>query len=143
MQEAWRQELEKMSHRPYTTGFALGQPGPEDQVYSTSSYEQTADFVGLIQGYDPETGRVTIEQRNHVKEGERLEILNPDGEIFAWTVTEMQNDQGEPITAAPHAQMVYTAKGFPDGTLVPGSWAQRKKQTLKEILDFTGLLRVK
>ena len=85
----------------YTTGFALGQPGPEDQVYSTSSYEQTADFVGLIQGYDPETGRVTIEQRNHVKEGERLEILNPDGEIFAWTVTEMQNDQGEPITQLP------------------------------------------
>jgi putative protease len=126
VQEAWRQELEKMSHRPYTTGFALGQPGPEDQVYSTSSYEQTADFVGLIQGYDPETGRVTIEQRNHVKEGERLEILNPDGEIFAWTVTEMQNDQGEPITAAPHAQMIYTAKG--DSRMEPWSLVRRLKE---------------
>jgi len=69
---------------------------------------------------------VTIEQRNHVKEGERLEILNPDGEIFAWTVTEMQNDQGEPITAAPHAQMIYTAKG--DSRMEPWSLVRRLKE---------------
>ena len=39
--DAWRVELEKISHRPYTTGFATKKPDSDSQVYTTSSYEQT------------------------------------------------------------------------------------------------------
>lgn len=108
-----KEELEKVSHRPYTTGFAVHKTGPEDQVYTTSSYEQTADFVALVRDFDPVSGRVTLEQRNHVKSGQRLEVLTPKGEIFSWTLVEMEDGDGNPIQAAPHAQMVFTAKGDP------------------------------
>jgi U32 family peptidase len=87
--------------------------GPEDQVYTTSSYEQTADFVALVKGYDPLTDRVTLEQRNNLKQGQELEVLTPSGERFSWVLEDMQDAEGQPITVAPHAQMVFTAKGDP------------------------------
>lgn len=124
--ESLRQELEKVSHRPYTTGFAVRKTGPEDQVYTTSSYEQSADFVALVKDFDPASGRVTLEQRNHVKAGEVLEVLTPGGEIFSWTLEDMQDGEGNPLTAAPHAQMVFTAKG--DGRMAPFSLVRRLKK---------------
>ena len=108
-----KNELDKVSHRPYTTGFAVHKTGPEDQVYTTSSYEQTADFVALVKGYDPVTDRVTLEQRNNLKQGQELEVLTPSGERFSWVLEDMQDAEGQPITVAPHAQMVFTAKGDP------------------------------
>lgn len=108
-----KNELDKVSHRPYTTGFAVHKTGPEDQVYTTSSYEQTADFVALVKGYDPLTDRVTLEQRNNLKQGQELEVLTPSGERFSWVLEDMQDAEGQPITVAPHAQMVFTAKGDP------------------------------
>lgn len=111
--KALQEELRKVSHRPYTTGFAVQKPGPEAQVYGTSSYIAGADFVGLIKVYDPNTNRVTVEQRNHVKTGETLEILTPGGEIFPWTLSHMLDADGQPIEAAPHAQMLFTADGDP------------------------------
>ncbi|WP_302371643.1 peptidase U32 family protein [Acidaminococcus massiliensis] len=123
--ESLREELEKVSHRPYTTGFAVRRTGPEDQVYTTSSYEQSADFVALVKGFDPATGRAALEQRNHVKEGQQLEVLTPGGEIFSWTLEEMQDGEGNPIQAAPHAQMIFTAKG--DSRMEPFSLVRRLK----------------
>jgi putative protease len=123
--KSWKDELEKISHRPYTTAFALGKPGADAQVYTTSSYEQTSDFVGLVKGYDAASGRVTVEQRNHVREGEVLEVLTPAGDLFSWTVTHMKDADGNPIDAAPHAQMIYTADG--SEKMVPYSLIRRLK----------------
>ena len=44
----WLEELEKISHRPYTTGFYFGRPDENDQVYVKSSNVQTHDFSGLV-----------------------------------------------------------------------------------------------
>ncbi len=122
----WRDELEKISHRPYTTGFAVHQPGADAQVYTTSSYEQSADFVGLIRSCDDVSGRVTVEQRNHLKAGETLEVLTPEGKIFSWTLADMKDADGIPITVAPHAQMLFTAAGQ-DG-MRPYSLVRRLKK---------------
>jgi len=119
----WRAELEKVSHRPYTTGFAIRKPDSEAQVYTTSSYEQDADFVGLVLTAPDKDGRVQLEQRNNVKAGETLEVLTPEGQVFAWTLEDMKNSDGEPITVAPHAQMKFTAKG--DVRLTPWSLVRR------------------
>ena len=108
VRKAWREELEKVSHRPYTTGFALGKPDENSQVYTTSSYEQTHDFVGIVTGYDAENKRALFEQRNNVKEGEVLELLMPDGKLLEVTLTDMRNADGEHIDCAPHAQMKFS-----------------------------------
>ncbi|MCH4156973.1 MAG: U32 family peptidase [Acidaminococcaceae bacterium] len=109
VQPGWLEELEKVSHRPYTTGFALVKPGPESQVYTTSSYIQSHDFVGLALSYDAGAQRLFIEQRNHVAEGELLEILQPDGSLTSLRLTGMRDEDNLPITCAPHAQQKFSA----------------------------------
>lgn len=60
-----------------------------------------------------------------MKEGQQLEVLTPGGEIFSWTLEEMQDGEGNPIQAAPHAQMIFTAKG--DSRMEPFSLVRRLK----------------
>ncbi|WP_423805573.1 peptidase U32 family protein [Phascolarctobacterium faecium] len=122
--DEWRQELEKVSHRPYTKGFAFGKPGSDGQVYTTSSYEQTHDFVGIVLAYDAAAKRAYIEQRNNVKNGEILELLMPDGELFPLTLEDMRNADGESIDCAPHAQQKFSIVS--DRALMPDSLLRRK-----------------
>lgn len=108
VRQEWLDELEKVSHRPYTTGFALGKPDETAQNYTTSSYLQTHEFTGLVREWD--NGRLTVEQRNNMKAGETLEIFCPDGNLKLLVLQEMRNAEDEPVTAAPHAQMVFTCR---------------------------------
>ncbi len=119
VRQEWMDELEKVSHRPYTTGFALGKPDATAQVYTTSSYLQTHEFVGLVRDWD--NGRLTVEQRNHMKEGETLEVFCPDGSLRTLVLKEMRNQDGEPIVAAQHPQMVFTcraAESIPESSIL-------------------------
>jgi putative protease len=106
VRQEWREELAKVSHRPYTTGFAFGRPTAEDQVYGTSSYEQNSDFVGLVRDYDAATGYALVEQRNNMKCGQELEIFPPQGEGWRQELRDMLDEDGEPITVAPHPQQL-------------------------------------
>lgn len=106
---AWISELNKVSHRQYTTGFAAKKPDRDAQVYTSSKYEQTHDFVGIVTGYDAAKKRAYFEQRNNVKAGEPLEILMPDGTTMPFTLQEMQEAEGAPIDCAPHAQQKFSA----------------------------------
>ena len=108
VQPEWLDELEKVSHRPYTTGFALDKPDETAQNYSTSANLQTHEFTGLVR--DWRNGRLTVEQRNHMKAGETIEVFCPDGSLKSLVLQEMRNEKGEPVTVAPHAQMIFTCK---------------------------------
>ena len=122
--QQWREELEKVSHRPYTTGFAVQKPGREAQVYTTSSYEQTHDFVGIVLSYDEQKQRAYFEQRNNVKEGEVLELLMPNGQLMEFTLEKMQDAEGLPINCAPHAQQKFSVAS--SKALLPNSLLRRK-----------------
>lgn len=102
VQDRWNVELCKVSHRNYTQGFMQGVVDEQAQVYSTSSYKQTHDFVGLTKSYDSASKRLYIEQRNNIKKDELVEILQPDGRIFSMTLADMRNDKNELIEVAPH-----------------------------------------
>ena len=106
VRKEWLEELEKVSHRAYTTGFYFHLPDAEDQIYGTSSYEQTSEFVGLVRDYDEESGFATVEQRNHMKRGEEIELFLPQGEGFRQILNEMLDEEGHPIDTAPHAQQI-------------------------------------
>lgn len=108
VQPEWLEELEKVSHRPYTTGFALGKPDENAQAYVSSAYIQTHDFTGLVKGWH--NGRLTVEQRNHMKAGETLEVFCPDGRLERLKLEDMRDAEGTPVTVAPHPQMVFTCK---------------------------------
>lgn len=106
----WREELEKISHRPYTTGFALGNPDHSAQAYARSQPEQPYDFVGLVLRWDPDTKIARIQQRNHFKTTETLECLSPEGEVFPLTIGKMTNAEGMTVLSAPHPLEIVTMR---------------------------------
>ena len=70
-------ELQKVSHREYTTGFFFGRPDGQAQNYKSSEYIQTSEFIGIVRSYD--AGYAKIEQRNHMEKGEEIEVFSPEG----------------------------------------------------------------
>ncbi len=106
----WVEEIQKASHRDFTTGFYYGNPKSEGQLYTSSSYIRTYDFVGLVKAYDPETQIATIEQRNKFSVGDTVEIFGPDIRHFDYEVKGMWNEKQESISSAPHAQEIIFLK---------------------------------
>ena len=106
----WKDELEKVSHRPYFYGFAANRPDENGQIYTTSSYVQTRDFVGIVTGYDKETNTAYIEQRNKMVVGEKLEVLMPDGTILDIVLDDMRDENGNLFDVANRVQQRFSIK---------------------------------
>lgn len=102
----WLEELQKVSHREFTSGFYEGKPTHEDQLYTTSSYIRTHDFIGVVLDYDASTGLATIEQRNNFKVGDQIEIIGPDYYHSEHVVDKMFDAEGNEIQVAPHAKQI-------------------------------------
>lgn len=100
----WMEELRKISNRNYTTGFFLGSPGAESHNYSSSAYIREYDFVGLIRDYNHVTKEATMEVRNKIYKGDKIEILTTDGNSFINSIDYIINEEGERVEDAPHAQ---------------------------------------
>jgi putative protease len=100
----WIDELSKVSHREFTTGFYLDKPTEKDQLYFSSSYIREYDFIGIVLDYDEKTGLATIEQRNRIFKGDDIEIIGPDYKMFGQKVKIMLDDKGKEIEVAPHPQ---------------------------------------
>lgn len=106
--KAQTEELCKVSHRPYSTGFAYNKPNSNGQVYTDSSYIRDYDLIGIVTGYD--NGMMTITQRNRFFKGDEIEIIQPGKPFTALTVDYMENEKGEEIDVAPHAAMTVRIK---------------------------------
>jgi putative protease len=103
----WRQELEKVSHRDYTTGFFCHSPGAGDHVYGSSSYIRNYDFVGLVKDYNPVEKKALIEQRNPFAVGDKVEVTGPETETFSFPIKEIFGaEEGTPLKTAPHPQQL-------------------------------------
>jgi len=95
-------ELEKTSHRRYTTGFMFGDRNKE--CLESSMPVQTHEFMAKVIG-ENEDGYVLIEQRNRFKVGEVLEVLSPDDNFNKEIeVVEMKNLKGENVDDALRVQ---------------------------------------
>ncbi|SHK08225.1 peptidase U32 family protein [Desulforamulus aeronauticus] len=105
---AWLEEIKKVSHREYTTGFLMGDQGQTATVErGASSYTRLAAFVGLVLDYDESTGRIIVEQRNNFRQGETLEVLTAKGDNQIMIVNEIYDGEtGEPLEVAPHPQQI-------------------------------------
>ena len=97
----WIEETEKVSHRPYTTGFYYGYPG---QHYAEASYTTGADVAAVVESCD-DNGEAVLCQRNKFSLGDELELLTPDGAPVKFTPERMYNAEGEEIADTRHAMM--------------------------------------
>lgn len=115
------EELSKVSHREYTTGFYFNRITSNDHNFETSAYKQTYDFIGIVVGYDFSKEKLIIEQRNHFCVGDKIEFCPPEGENKEIIINEMFDEKLEKIDKAPHPQqLVYitTQLIFPQYTII-------------------------
>ncbi|NLY18630.1 MAG: U32 family peptidase [Clostridiaceae bacterium] len=109
-QRKWLDEVGKVSHRSFTTGFFFGKPGHESQNYKTSSYIRTWDFVGIVKSYDEKEKTAVIEQRNKINKGDYIEIMQPNGRDIMLKADNMRDMDGNLIDSTPHPQMIFSMK---------------------------------
>lgn len=99
----WVDEMEKISHRKYCTGFYFGQPG---QYYSKSDsiYFATADVCAVVESCDDD-GSAVLTQRNKFSRGDTLELLTNDCEPISFVAEDIRNGEDELIDSTPHPMM--------------------------------------
>ena len=104
--QIWIDEVNKISHRPYCTGFYYGDIG---QHYAEASYFSDAEICAVVEECD-ETGFALLSQRNRFCSGDTVELLTNDSEPIAFTAGSMINEAGEEISSTPHAMMRFKMK---------------------------------
>lgn len=112
-------EMEKMSHREYTTGFNFG-PIKNGQVTDTGGYIRNWDVCALFKEY--KNGRLVVSQRNRFFEGDELEVVEPNKKPYKLVVADLYNeDDEEKVDVANKATNTYSFKCdipiFPDAIL--------------------------
>ncbi len=100
----WLEELQKVSHRPFTTGFYFNNPGKEGQNYEDSGYIRDYSFVGVVLDYDQQKKEAVIQQRNHFAVGQEVELFGPHTPLFTQTITSLIDEEGQSVEVAPHPQ---------------------------------------
>lgn len=102
----WRDEVEHVSHRPYSTGFFYGQPG---QYYDDARYVREWQVAAIVTDCD-EAGNATLSLRNKFRMGDEVELVGPDVRPFRMTVPEMTDAGGLPLFEPKTPQSVFHMK---------------------------------
>lgn len=119
------EEICKVSHRDYYSGFFFGLPAEGAQVFGSNSYIRDWDLVGVVREYDEKTGIARVEQRNRFFKGDEVEIMRPMDTSFAQTVDGLWDDKKEEIDVANHAAAtIYVKLDYP---APPDSFIRKKK----------------
>ena len=106
----WLEELKKVSHRDYTTGFFFRKPGGDEQNYKTGSYIRNYELLGIVEGYDPETGMLSVVQKNRFFKGSEVEFLRPHGDFVKHTIQYMEDEEGDELEVANRPQSIARIK---------------------------------
>ena len=112
-------EVYKVSHRPYGTGFYFGQP---QQNLATGQYVRDYELAAVAEEY--RDGKQWLRQRNRFADGDTLEVLSPGQPPYAVTVSGMTDESGAAVKTANHAMMRVCFET--DRPIVSGSMLRRK-----------------
>ena len=102
----WRDEVEHVSHRHYSTGFYYGEPG---QYTENARYLREWQVVAVVESCDGD-GNATLSLRNKFAAGDEVEIVGPDCRPFAVTVPEMRDMEGSTLREVRTPKTVFRMK---------------------------------
>lgn len=102
----WRDEVERVSHRPYSTGFFYGPPG---QYYDDARYIRQWQIAALVMDCGPD-GDAVLSLRNKFRTGDQVELVGPGLRPFSMTVPEMTDGDGLPLFEPRTPQSVFRMK---------------------------------
>ena len=102
----WRDEVEHISHRHYSTGFFYGQPG---QYTENSRYIRNWQIVAKVLECDGE-GNATLTLNNKFRIGEVLELVGPNVRPQSLTVSNLWDAEGIALDEVRKPQMIFRMK---------------------------------
>lgn len=119
-----RNEVFKVSHRDYCTGFYFtspSDPGAAVQTYKNGGYIREWDVCAVVR--ECRDGRIYAEQRNKFCEGDVVEILAPFSPPVAMKAAGLRDDEGMAIDDTRHAAMRFSMENpsgmdFPRGAII-------------------------
>ncbi len=103
LEPIWREEVEKVSHRHYSTGFWYGEPG---QFYEDSRYIRDWQVCGIVEDCDA-NGVATVSLRNKFAMGDTIEVVGPDTAPVRFEVPLMETEDGLPLREPRTPQMKF------------------------------------
>ena len=113
-----REEVFKVSHRKYSTGFFFGHP-KDSQYYETGGYIREYDVVAVID--ECRDGRIYATQRNKFLAGDTLEVFSPKTKPEIIKADIIYNEKDEQVESANHAMMKFSIpcdKVFPKDAII-------------------------
>ena len=102
----WRDEVEHVSHRIYSTGFYYGYPG---QYTEHSRYIRQWQICAIVESCD-ERGIAKCSLRNKFSSGAQLEAVGPDLRPFPVVAEDIRDMEGQPLEEPKTPQMAFTLK---------------------------------
>jgi len=106
LEQCWRDEVEKVSHRPYATGFYYGEPG---QYTQDGRYIRDWQVVAQVLRCDG-AGNACCSLRNKFARGDALELVGPGVPPTPFIAGEMTDAEGLALEEARHPQMEFTLR---------------------------------
>ena len=103
---AWRDEVEHVSHRPYSTGFYFGEPG---QYTANGRYIRDWQICAVVESCTPE-GLATLSLRNKFAAGDTVEVVGPDSKPFSMVVPPMEDLEGNALLEPKTPQSRFTMR---------------------------------
>ena len=100
----WREEVYKVSHRPYSTGFYFDRAGP-GQYNLDSMYVSDRDVAAVVESCDDD-GNAVLTQRNKFSAGDKLELLMPGAAPIPFAAVGLRDEEGAELGDTRHPMMV-------------------------------------
>lgn len=99
----WREELDKVSHRPYTSDFL---PADRAEIHAADSrYRRSYDFIGIVRELAA-NGVARIEGRNRFCVGDEIELIGPAMRQQVLRVAPCTDGDGQAVSVIqPNAQV--------------------------------------
>ena len=102
----WRAEVDKVSHRHYSTGFWFSQPG---QYTDSARYIRDWQVLAIVTYCDAD-GNAVLSLRNKFAAGDEIEVVGPDVAAFSMTAPMMRDADGFELREPRHPQMTFRMK---------------------------------
>ena len=99
----WRDEVDHVSHRIYSTGFYYGEPG---QYVENSRYIREWQICAIVESCD-EQGLALCSLRNKFHAGDVLEAVGPDLRPYSFTAESMKDLEDQPLEEPRTPQMKF------------------------------------
>lgn len=117
--DAWMfDEVLKVSHREYSSGFYFGRP-TQGQCYQSGGYVRNFDIVGVVTEY--KNGKVFFTSKNGVTVGETVDIVCPERKPFEIKVENLCDADNNEVETANHPMSLYSFrcdKDIPVGSMI-------------------------